>query len=574
MLEELNIHNYALIEKSVIKFSRGFNILTGETGAGKSILVGALGLLLGAKPDPASIRSDCSEALVSGVLNLQGCEDARLWLASRGIYDDEGVVILRRTIKRQGRGSIYIQSIPVTRPDLEEFAALIFDMHGQHDNQSLLNVVNHRKLLDRYAVLEELTAAFGEKFMELSKLRESFSLLVSSEQEKLRQMEILKFALEEIEKVNPAAGEDDELLKEKKILSNYEKIFHNIETVYNSVSELPDAGGEGALGLLRKGLTAMEEVVEYDSDLSGNVNQLQDAFFELEDFVNNIRIYRDKVAFDPGRLEIVEERLAEIQGLKKKYGPSIEQVLEYSQKCARELEAFENSESDKLELQNKISGLEQELRSRAGELTLKRKKAALTLEAKVEQTLSNLGMPRVKFQVSIEDRRNQEGRMVYSQYGADTIEFMISPNQGEPFKKLKKIVSGGEISRIMLALKSILADVDNISTLIFDEIDAGIGGEVAISVGRSLKQLASAKQVLCITHLATIAARAENHIIVKKEIKDNRTVTNADILKGEALTMEISRMLSGDHEDQVSLIHAEELLRKYGPLGEEDDGKN
>ncbi|MBN1699697.1 MAG: DNA repair protein RecN [Spirochaetales bacterium] len=560
MLEELAIHNYALIDRVNVKFSEGLNLLTGETGAGKSILVGALGLILGQKTDGSAIRTGAEEALIYGIVNVSKNREAREWLQERGIAVSDDTVILRRVVKQSGRGSIYIGSTPSTRTDLNGLASLLFDLHGQHEHQSLLNVENHRKLIDRYGNTEEAAKRFFGMFMELASQKEKLSKLVSSERERLRQIDFLEHAITEITNAQLKPGEEEQLEKEHKILANHERLFRLVEEIYHVTSESKG----GALSSLRKAREDMEEIVQIDTGLSALGNQLQDAFYEIEDFVESIRQYRSSVEYNPKRLSECEERLDLLRNLKKKYGDTIEEVLAFCRKSEEELEGIQNWEEEKQRLKQSIAGLEADVKKLAGELSAQRKKSAGILQSRIENELKDLGMPKVRFKVDVKEKKNPEGKTLYTPYGIDVIEFVISPNPGEPFKPLKKIASGGEISRVMLALKSVLAEEDHISSLIFDEVDAGIGGEVAISVGEKLKNLSQKKQILCITHLATIAARADNHIKVEKYIKDNRTFTRVYTIRGQAVKEEISRMLSGDSKTEVSLRHAEELLTKYG----------
>jgi DNA repair protein RecN (Recombination protein N) len=572
MLEELNIHNYALIDRVSVKFSRGLNLLTGETGAGKSILVGALGMLLGKKAEASVIRTGAEETLVSGIVNVSGNREAAAWLAAKGIGSEDGTIILRRSIKQSLRGAIYIQSTPVTRADLEELSQILFDMHGQHDHQSLLLIENHRKLLDRFGATEELAGKFYRLFTELTALRDKFNKLLNSERERLREIDFLRHAIGEIGEASIKPGEEDELEKEQRILANHEKLFMLVEEAYTDISSEGSGsvgeGTDGAIGKIRRARRAMEEALQIDSSLSSYHNQLEDAYYEIEDFVESIRQYLSGIEYDPKRLEVCEERLALIQSLKKKYGDTIEDVIEFCRKSEEELEGLENWEEQKQSLKSEIMRLETELRTVGAELSAKRRKAAEVLQARVETELRDLGMPKVRFSVQCEDKKNEQGRIVYSPYGSDAIEYLISPNLGEPFKPLRKIASGGEISRVMLALKSVLAEADQVSVLIFDEVDAGIGGEVAVSVAEKLKKLSEKKQVLCITHLATIAVRADNHIKVEKTMKDDRTFTKVFTIRGKPVKEEIARMLSGDSTNEASLRHAEDLLAQFGARGD------
>ena len=566
MLEELHVHNYAIIDKLQVRFTSGLNILSGETGAGKSILVGALGLLLGDKTDTSIIRSGAEETTVSGIVTVPGNAEAAQWLAAHGIEAEEGGVILRRMLKSNGRGSLFIQSTPVTRADLHEFSTLLFDLHGQHEHQSLLDLENHRKLVDRWSGTEQLAERFHSLYALLASLRERLSKLVSDERERLRRIDLLTYAVTEIKSLDPKPGEEEELEKELAILVHHEKLFTLLEEVHSQTAE--SAGG--VLASLRKSRHAMDEILGIDSSLSKLSHQLEDAFYEIEDFSENIRQYKSRADFSPGRLDDVQSRLSSIRALEKKYGDTIEAVLEYCRTGEQELAGMENWEQEKKNLETDIARTEKEITEAARELSEKRKAASQVLQKKIEQELRELGMPKVSFRVLIADAARPDGTAVLTPWGRDSIEFVISPNLGEPFKRLRSIASGGELSRVMLAIKGVLAESDHVSTLIFDEVDAGIGGEVALSVGQRLAAISRHKQVLSITHLATIAVRADNHLKIEKVTQGGRTVTKVERVTGAARREEIARMLAGDRKGELSLQHAGELLSKYGP--EKDKG--
>ena len=567
MLEELHVHNYAIIDKLQVRFTSGLNILSGETGAGKSILVGALGLLLGDKTDTSIIRSGAEETTVSGIVSVPGNAEAAQWLAAHGIEAEEGAVILRRMLKSNGRGSLFIQSTPVTRADLHEFSTLLFDLHGQHEHQSLLDLENHRKLVDRWSGTEQLAERFHALYASLASLRERLSKLVGDERERLRRIDLLTYAVTEIKSLDPKPGEEEELEKELAILVHHEKLFTLLEEVHSQTAE--SAGG--VLASLRKSRHAMDEILGIDSSLSKLSHQLEDAFYEIEDFSENIRQYKSRADFSPGRLDDVQSRLSSIRALEKKYGDTIEAVLEYCRTGEQELAGMENWEQEKKNLETDISRTEKEITEVARELSEKRKAASQVLQKKIEQELRELGMLKVSFRVLIADAARPDGTVVLTPWGRDSIEFVISPNLGEPFKRLRSIASGGELSRVMLAIKGVLAESDHVSTLIFDEVDAGIGGEVALSVGQRLSAISRHKQVLSITHLATIAVRADNHLKIEKVTQGGRTVTKVERVTGAARREEIARMLAGDRKGELSLQHAGELLSKYGP--ERDKGE-
>jgi DNA repair protein RecN (Recombination protein N) len=560
MLEELHVHNFAIIDKLSVRFTAGLNVLSGETGAGKSILVGAVGLLLGDKTDTSIIRSGAEETAVSCVVSLGQNTEATAWLAAHGIAADEGSVILRRMLKASGRGSIFIQSSPVTRTDLHDFCTHLFDMHGQHEHQSLLDLENHRTLVDRWSGTESLAERFHALYAALSSLRERHSKLIGDERERLRRTDLLTYAVKEITSMKLKPGEDEELEKELAILVHHEKLFTLLEEVHGQVAE----SSGGVLAALRKARHSMDEILGIDSSLSKPAHQLEDAFYEIEDFAETIRQYKSKADFSPGRLDDVQTRLSSIRTLEKKYGDTIEDVIAYCAAGEQELAGMENWEEEKKNLESEISRTEKQIAEAARDLSDKRKAGSLVLQKKIEEELRELGMPKVSFRVLIADAARPDGTAVLTPWGKDAIEFVISPNLGEPFKRLRAIASGGELSRVMLAIKGVLAESDHVSTLIFDEVDAGIGGEIALSVGERLAALSGHKQVLCITHLATIAVRADNHLRIEKVTQGGRTVTRVERVTGAARKEEIARMLAGDRTGELSLQHAGELLAKYG----------
>ncbi len=561
MLEELHVHNFAIIDTLQVRFAAGLNVLSGETGAGKSILIGALGLLLGDKTDTSIIRAGAEETAVSGIVSVRENQEAGRWLASRGIETEEGTVILRRTLKSNGRGSVFIQSTPVTRADLQEFSVLLFDLHGQHEHQSLLDLENHRRLVDRWTGTEELAEKFHGLYASLASLRDRHSKLVGDERERLRRVDLLTYAVTEIKALKMKPGEEEELEKELALLVHHEKLFTLLEEVHGQTAE--SAGG--VLATLRTTRHAMDDIVGIDASLSRLSHQLEDAFFEIEDFSENIRQYKARADFSPGRLDDVQARLSAFRALEKKYGDGIEQVLAYCATAEQELAGMENWEEEKQKLETEISRTEKEITEAAHALSEKRRTASVALQKKIEEELRDLGMPKVSFRVVIADAVRADGTPVLTPWGRDAIEFVISPNLGEPFKRLRAIASGGELSRVMLAIKGVLAESDHISTLIFDEVDAGIGGEVALSVGERLSALSRHKQVLCITHLATIAVRADNHLRIEKMTQAGRTVTRVEKVSGAERQEEIARMLAGDRKGDLSLQHAGELIARYAP---------
>jgi len=390
--------------------------------------------------------------------------------------------------------------------------------------------------------------------------RERLAALLEGEKERQRRVELLEHAVREITEARLDPAEEPALEQDSRLLANHEKMLRLLEDLYARIAE----SRGGALAQLRQSRALMQDLTSIDTSLAPKAKQLEDAFYELEDLAQGLAERKGQMQFDPARLERVEERLALIRKLKKKYGGSVEEVLAHAEAGRRELEGIEGSSELARQLEGEISGLEKELKTMAAEISLARRQAAAGLQVRVEEELKQLGMPKVRFQVDLQDRANEAGKLLYTATGKDRVEFLISPNLGEPFRRLAQIISGGEMSRVMLALKNVLASSDQIGTLIFDEVDSGIGGEVALAVGERLKSLAAEKQVLCITHLATIAVRADNHIKVEKATAGERTVTRVAQVSGTARREEIARMLAGDRTGDTSLKHAEELLARYG----------
>ena len=564
MLEELSIQNFALIDRLTVRFADGMNVLSGETGAGKSILVGSLSLLHGARGDTGTIRSGTEEARVSGTFQIGENANALAWLEAHGIDGEDGTLIIRRTVKRSGRGAIYVQSTPVTRRDLQELADLVFDIHGQHEHQSLMGEDSHRTVLDRFGGLEPIAADLATRFSELSALRKRFEHMEANERQRLREMDILQFAVSEIDEAKLRPGEEEELDGERRMLSQHEKLFSALDEIYDSVAE----NRGGALSQLRTARGAMETATSIDERLADAARRLEDLFFELEDVGEVVRDHRNSIEFTPERLGQVEDRLALIHRLEKKYGSTIEEVLAYYEEASAQLAGFETWEEDKEKLRAEIREREQAVLKLAGELSAKRKEAASRLAERILASIRVLGMPKTKFEVSVTPRTGENGRSSCGPHGIDVVRFVISPNPGEPLKPLSEIASGGELSRVMLAIKSALAGDDPIGCMVFDEIDTGIGGEVAVAVGEHLHDLGTRRQILCITHLASIAARADHHIKVHKLERSGRTVTDVTTVRGDDRVDEIARMLAGDRTGAASRHHAEELLGKYHLSGE------
>jgi len=559
MLEELTIRDFAIIDRLSVKFERGLNLLTGETGAGKSILIGAMGFILGSKVDTGIIRAGSEETLVTAVIVVSNNEEANSWLHERGIEPEDGVVIIRRGLKRNGRGSMYIQNVPVVRQDLLDFAEILVEVHGQREGHALLKKEKQRVLVDRYAGIETELVEYCSLYAELGAKRKALETMASSEAERLREIEILKFAVEEIDNAAILAGEEDTLSDEERRLSQHEKLFSSVSLARELLSD-----DDGVIARLRKARVQFELAGAIDKRLLDQARRLDDAYYELDDIGESLTTYADQLLFDPGRLEKIESRLAELQRLRRKYGGDLSKVLEYRDESAARLAHLENWEEDRIGLGREVSSLETSVFKRAEMLFEARKEAGKKLEVEVTSVIANLGMPHAKFLIRIEKLPASDGKVVVGPTGIDDLEFYVSTNKGEPLRPLAVVASGGELSRVMLAMKTVLAGDGGAPTMVFDEVDTGIGGEVALGVGLHLATLAKTKQVLCITHLASIAARADNHLMVEKHIENGRTVTRISRQDGQERIGEIARMLSGDAKSRASLDHAADLVAKLG----------
>ncbi len=559
MLEELHIRNYALIDTLTVHFTEGLTILSGETGAGKSILVGALGMVLGAKVSSDVIRTGAEEAEVTAIIRITGNRDAEEWLRQKEISPDEGSIILRRILRKNGRTASYIQNVPVTVGDLQEFTSFLVDLHGQHEHQSLFHEENHRRFLDRFAGISDRVEAFYTKFQELAQLRKKKDELTRTEKERLRELEYLRFAVEEIEQAKLREEEEEELSQEKKILLSHEKL---VKTLNEVISEL-SAGREGVALGIRRGLNLLQSLVPIDGSLEAYQKRLEAVYYELLDIAESLKANAEKRVFHPERLEKIEERLGILYKLEKKYGPTLKDVFRFKEKAAERIRELEATTSEMESIDRAVSDTEKQLLEEADKISELRKQEAARLQNLITEALIRLGMKKIRFEVSLSRKESSPGVILCGPYGYDAVSFLISPNPGEPLKPLKDIASGGEVSRIMLAIKTVLAEADSIGCLIFDEVDAGIGGEAAVVVGDYLHNLSRSKQVLVITHLASLAARGDQHFRVMKVVEGERTRTDIKSIKDEERIREIARMLSGEPEGKVSLIHAEELLMKY-----------
>lgn len=580
MLEDLHIKDFALIDDAHVEFSRGFTVLSGETGAGKSLLIGALSFLLGGKSGTEQIRAGCHEATVSGTFLLDGlstgiqaecsaqdddeCRSAAEWLFRHGIEAEGNRILLRRYVRDNGKTGAWIGDTAVTRADLAAFSAFLVDIHGQHEHQSLMKVGEHRRFLDSFAGLHERVTAFTALYADLVAKRKRLDELNADDASRAQNIEMLTFAIKEITDAKLKAGEDTALDEEETKLSSYEKLYADIAALNAAL----DAGGEGAVGLLKRIRGTAQHACGLDKSLEKLAQRLESAFYELDDIAGEYKQYERGLVFDPERLAQVQERQTLIYNLKKKYAASVnaplEDVIAYAERAQAQLDAAAGGEAGKDALRAEIAAREKQVYAEAKAISAARKAAALAMAQDVEGVLAQLGMKGTRFSVSIAEKSGTELTQRCGPYGIDDIEFLISANAGEPLRGLAKIASGGELSRVMLALKTILAGSDPVETLVFDEIDTGIGGEVAVSVGSHLKKLAKNRQVLCITHLASIAVCADNQVKIEKGMNAGATQTRVFPIAADERVREIARMLSGDSDSAESLEHARSMLQRFG----------
>jgi DNA repair protein RecN (Recombination protein N) len=554
MLLELIVENYAVVEQARMRFHEGLNILTGETGSGKSIVVDSLGLLLGARASAEMVRTGQTRARVSGIFSLEGKPDALKLLSESGIeVDGEQELIVEREITANGKSRAFVANRPVTTAFLKQLAPALGDIHGQNEQQLLFTAVAQRQLLDEYAKAEASRGQVGETFARWRALGEKLEELNKNEQEKLRLLDLWSFQKKEIETVAPRVGEDTELEGERKILQNVTKLQENAAAAFDLMYESP----QSATTQLRQALKRLEELVKIDESLTETLAAAKQASVQADEAAYALRDYLGKLEGDPARLDDVEGRLAALDKLKRKYGKTLDEVLAFRDDVAKRVDEVENASAHRVELEKQRDEASKLYEKLAGDLSKKRAAAAATLSKQVEAELKSLMMGGTQFQIAL-----KQGQ--WTAHGFDEVAFLVSPNRGEELKALEKIASGGELSRIALALKTAAGDSGKpagISTLVFDEVDAGVGGAAAAAVGKRLKSLSKHNQVICVTHLAQIAGFADHHFSVAKRERKGRVATEIEELARTERAREIGRMLSGEEITAEALKQAEQLMQ-------------
>lgn len=565
MLRELSIRNFALIEQLELSFYSGFSVLTGETGAGKSIIIDALGLLLGRRASTEMIRTGAESCVIQGVFAVHD-EEALGLLQEWGIDAEEELVITRE-VSNNGRNRCRLNGKLVSVSQLSELGAYLAEIVGQHDSRSLLNPNRHLMYLDAFGgdahqrELEELRA----RHEAWSSIRREMTLLSGDERERNRRIDLLRFQLEEIADARLQTGEEEALLAERKRLANLDRLRKAVGTAYGLLSD-SDGHTESVVRKLNLAQAELERARAFDDELAAATELLASAVAQVGEVSLELWSYLDRFELDPERLNEVETRLDLIETLKRKYGDSVAEILKFADQAQQELEFLESSAERSQELQKELERAWSAWLEKARQVSLKRRELAAELEKKIEGQLADLNMSNTRFVVSFEDNGAQE-RMVPNHDGLEQVQFMIAPNVGEELKPLSRIASGGELSRVMLAIKVILAQAEAIPTIVFDEIDTGIGGQTAGKLAEKLKALSAACQVMCVTHLPVIASFGAHHYAVHKETSGERTTISVRELAKDGRIMELTRMLGGSgSSDSITAAHAKELLERAGGM--------
>lgn len=566
MLVSLTIRNTAIIDRLTVSFGEALNCLTGETGAGKSIIIDSICCLLGERVSRESIRRGCDTASVQGVFCVNSAKIDAL-LSEFGIdAEEDGTLILFREYSTSGRNVCRINGQTVTLTMLRKLGECLVDVHGQHDNHSLLSPSTHIGLLDLFAG-DEMAAvkrAYAERYHEMKQIGAELEELSGDPRSRASLIDLLQFQIDEITEAALVPGEDEQLEKRRVILSNAEKITERMQSAYAKLmsGDSYEGAGSGVLDLLREVCSEIETIADYRETYGDILSKLNDAVYILEDASAQIRQENEEELFDPQEADEVDRRLDEIYRLKRKYGDTIEEINRFADEAAEKLEKLASSESRCMELEERKKAVRGELFSLAEKMHTLRLSAVTRLEEGIHIALADMEMDKVHFRaaVSYPETADKEGSPAFTRSGLDSVEFLISTNPGEPFRPLFKIASGGELSRIMLAIKSVLADIDDIPVLIFDEIDTGISGVAAMKVAGKFRRIAAAHQVICVSHLAQIAAAADNNIFISKQYKEDSVMTAARLLDDDGKVREVSRLLDGDEESDTARSHAAELI--------------
>jgi DNA repair protein RecN (Recombination protein N) len=550
MLIELRIENFAVIERLSVSLQPGLNVLTGETGAGKSIIVGALSLLLGERASSEAVRAGASRAVVEGVFDLQGRPEIRDLLDRHGIGVEDGLLILRREVAAEGRNRAWINGAASTAGLVGELGGRLVDLHGQHEHQALLRVNAQRDILDAFAGQTDLAGRVRSAYERAAAARRTLEGLEARRRDVEQRSDFLRFQLDEIQEAGIAPDEEERLREESRRLEHAEELARVAEALHQALYE-GDTAVASTLGSMRREL---DQLIRIDPAQESTRELLETAYFNVEELGRRMGDYASRVEHDPARLDALQKRLDLLFRMKSKYGPTLEDVLATAERARQELDELDASNFERQSLERDLHEAQAELTTFAHELSIARRAAAAALTDEVAAVLPAVGLEGARFQVSFQDLPDPGPN------GAERVEFLVAVNRGFEPRALARVASGGELSRVMLALKTILARVDAVPTLVFDEIDAGIGGRVAVQVGAQLREVARHHQVFAITHLPQIASRAHHHLLVVKVDSGQTTQTGLEDLRGDERVRELARMLGGDPDSPASLEHARTLL--------------
>ena len=547
MLSLLHIENIAVIEQADISFDKGFNVLTGETGAGKSIVIDAISAILGQRAYRDMIRTGTSKASVRAVFTKVPNFP---WFEENGVEYDEETVI-QRDIFLDGKNVCRVNGTLVTVAILHKLGIQLINIHGQHDSASLFDEENHLRFLDAFADNGALLADYREKFAAVSELRRQIDRMTMDEGEKLRRMETLKYQIAEIEKADLKSGDDEVLEQRRKLLQNSEKLSQGLEEASEALLGGDDS--DGAAALLAQAAYALSRIARYSDDYTGFQERLTDLKYQVQDIADEVRDSLDELSYSADELETIEARLDIIHRLRRKYGADCDEILAYLDKAQKELDEIEFADDRVEQLKKKLAKQEKQAWDAALALRKNRQEQGAVMAEKILSELGQLDMPRVQFQCRFRETE-------LTSEGADAVAFYLSANAGEDLKPLSKVASGGELARIMLSMKNVLAEKDAVDTLIFDEVDTGVSGRAAQRIAEKLKSLAKHKQVLCVTHLPQLAALADTHMLIAKSEHDGRTYTTVTPLDRKGRAMELARIIGGAHITETTLKSAEEML--------------
>ncbi|WP_103105364.1 DNA repair protein RecN [Brevibacillus reuszeri] len=564
MLVELSIRNFAIIKEVTVSFQKGLNILTGETGAGKSIIIDALGLLLGGRASADFVRYGESRAEVEGLFELPAGHPALAVCANVGVQiEQDGMLVVRRDISNQGKSIIRLNGQLVTLAMLRELGPWLVTVHGQHDTHMLMQADKHINWLDAYgeAALGSAKHEYTQLYTAFRKTKQDLERMARNERELVQRIDLLEYQLNEIESAELTPGEDEKLLAQRKKWMNIEKVYSTMQDAYRSLH-----GDQKGMDWLGHAMGDLERIVGYEEQLAPILETVQTAYYQIEDVVHQLRQLSYQMDFEPAQLAEVESRLDQIQFLKRKYGKSVDDILEYAATIQDELDDMHHYEDRLQQIEKRLTELAADLAVEALELSVIRQECAGKLAQEIEQQLKELHMERARFAIDVRQTPDEDGveidgiKRQVDANGMDQIEFLISPNPGEPLRPLAKIASGGELSRVMLAIKTILAGTDQVETLIFDEVDTGVSGRAAQAIAEKLARVAGQRQVLCITHLPQVASMADAHFLIKKEMSEYETKTIVSRLSDDDRVTELARMLSGAEVTAKTEEHAREMI--------------